>query len=257
MAYVYKHIRLDTNDVFYIGVGSDKYYSRANSKHSRNKHWLNVVNKVGYKVEIIIDNISFDLALKKEIELISGYKLISEGGCLVNYTKGGQGRLGFTPSHAKKIFSQNILTEEIIEFNSILEASETLKIARANILAVLNNKNRYAKNFIFNYDKTKLNINIRNTKNNNKGWLPETPIYITKIDEYKPQYFKSISECIKTTVFNFSSSKLSRVKNGLQKKHKNHIVANTLHELKEKFLNITSKSKNSKNYKKEYASQGR
>ena len=245
MAYVYKHIRLDTNGIFYIGVGSDNYYTRAHSKHSRNKHWLNVVNKVGYKVEIIIDNISFNSALEREIELIFEYGLISEGGCLVNYTKGGQGQLGITPPHAKKIFSQNILTEEILEFNSILEASETLKIARANILSVLNNKNRYAKNFIFNYDKSKLNINIRNTKNNNKGWLSETPIYITKIDEYAPQYFKSISECIKTTVFGFSSSKLSRVKNGLQKKHKNHIVANTLEELKEKFLSFDFKSSQS------------
>ena len=235
MAYVYKHIRLDTNTIFYIGVGSDSGYYRANSKRSRNKHWLNVVNKIGYKVEIFIDNISFDLALKIEIELIDRYKLISEGGSLVNYTKGGQGQLGIRPLNAKPIFSQNILTKKIISFNSILEASKVLNIARANILKVLNGKQRYCKEFVFNYDKLSLNPEIRDIKNNNKGWLGETPIYITTINEFNPVYFKSISECIRQTNHGFNSSKLSRVNNNKQKKHKNHIVAETILELKNKF----------------------
>ena len=68
MAYVYKHIRLDTNTIFYIGVGSDSGYYRANSKRSRNKHWLNIVNKADYRVEIIYDNLDFELALLIEIE---------------------------------------------------------------------------------------------------------------------------------------------------------------------------------------------
>ena len=29
MAYVYKHTRLDTNEVFYIGIGSQNKYKRA------------------------------------------------------------------------------------------------------------------------------------------------------------------------------------------------------------------------------------
>ena len=29
MAYVYRHIRLDKNEPFYIGIGSDKEYKRA------------------------------------------------------------------------------------------------------------------------------------------------------------------------------------------------------------------------------------
>lgn len=45
MALVYKHIRLDTNQVFYIGVG--KTDKRPYSKIYRNKHWHNVVNKAG------------------------------------------------------------------------------------------------------------------------------------------------------------------------------------------------------------------
>lgn len=238
MAYVYKHIRLDNNEVFYIGVGSDSGYYRANSNRSRNKHWQHIVNKHGYTVEIIFDNIDFDLALKKEIELIASYKLISEGGTLANYTKGGQGQLGLTPITAKQIFTQNILTKEIFEFKSILEASKKLNISRANINNVLKDKQRYAKNFVFSYDKTKLNIEIRIIKNNNQGWLDKTSIYITSVNNFDPKYFESIYQCIKTTNFGFQSSKLSKVKNNIQKKHKNHIVATTLEELKEKFIKV-------------------
>ena len=36
MAYVYQHVRLDTNEPFYIGIGSDdKNYQRANNKFNR------------------------------------------------------------------------------------------------------------------------------------------------------------------------------------------------------------------------------
>lgn len=37
MAYVYRHIRLDKNEVFYIGIGSDDkgHYYRANSKNKK------------------------------------------------------------------------------------------------------------------------------------------------------------------------------------------------------------------------------
>jgi hypothetical protein len=37
MAYVYRHIRLDKNEPFYIGVGSDSNYSRAFTKRSSHR----------------------------------------------------------------------------------------------------------------------------------------------------------------------------------------------------------------------------
>lgn len=41
MAYVYRHIRLDKNEPFYIGIGSDNKYSRAKQKTGRNDRWHN------------------------------------------------------------------------------------------------------------------------------------------------------------------------------------------------------------------------
>ena len=64
MSYIYKHIRPDTNEVFYIGVGVDE--RRINSNQSRNKFWKNIVNKHGIIREIIEDNLSWDDAIKRE-----------------------------------------------------------------------------------------------------------------------------------------------------------------------------------------------
>lgn len=100
MAYVYRHIRLDKNIPFYIGIGNDDTYFRANDKNGRNKYWQNIANKTSYEVEIIIDNISWEDACKKEIEFIAIYGRKNDGGILANLTKGGEGKLGVAPANA-------------------------------------------------------------------------------------------------------------------------------------------------------------
>lgn len=97
MAIVYKHTTLDTNEIFYIGIGVKM--SRAYSKRNRTKYWFNVVNKHGYKVDILYDDICYELALEKEKELILFYgRRNINTGCLVNLTDGGLGSLGYKPS---------------------------------------------------------------------------------------------------------------------------------------------------------------
>jgi hypothetical protein len=90
MAVVYKHIRKDTNEVFYIGIG--KTEKRAYSLSDRNDHWKKVVNKAGYDVEIIADGLKWDDACSREKELIQFYgrEDLNEGP-LVNKTAGGEG----------------------------------------------------------------------------------------------------------------------------------------------------------------------
>lgn len=91
-AYVYRHIRLDSDTVFYIGIGKGRNYERAKSNRSRNKHWNGVVNKYGYKVEIVFDNLTWEDACKREIEQINLYGRIDLGtGTLVNLCDGGWG----------------------------------------------------------------------------------------------------------------------------------------------------------------------
>jgi hypothetical protein len=103
MAYVYRHIRLDKNQPFYIGIGSDENYWRATKKSQRNKYWKNIVNKTQYQVEIIFDNLTWGEAQKKEIEFIKLYGRQDLGtGTLVNMTDGGEGNLGAIVSDEKR-----------------------------------------------------------------------------------------------------------------------------------------------------------
>lgn len=94
-AYLYTHTRLDTNEVFYIGIGTQDNYIRASRSHNRTNYWNNVVKRCGWKVDILYDNLSWEDACKKEKELIAFYGRIDLGtGTLVNLTDGGEGTLG-------------------------------------------------------------------------------------------------------------------------------------------------------------------
>lgn len=93
-AYVYTHIRLDTNEIFYVGIGTQDNYKRASRVHNRTNYWNNIVKKCGWKVDIVFDNLTWEDACKIEAELIAKYGRIDLGtGTLVNLTDGGEGTL--------------------------------------------------------------------------------------------------------------------------------------------------------------------
>jgi hypothetical protein len=88
MSVVYRHIRLDKNEPFYIGIGVDKH--RAIRKSYRNKIWNDIVTKTDYRVEILFDDLNKEDAVEKEIELIKLYGRINNStGSLANLTDGG------------------------------------------------------------------------------------------------------------------------------------------------------------------------
>jgi hypothetical protein len=90
--YVYKHIRLDNNQPFYIGIGNKKKYFRAYEKNKRNNYWKNIYKKTNFLVEIVYDKLSKIEASKKEIELILLYgRTDTNSGILCNLTDGGDG----------------------------------------------------------------------------------------------------------------------------------------------------------------------
>ena len=92
MAYLYRHIRLDKNEPFYIGIGkSESEYNRAYFKSSRNTYWKNIVNKTEYRVEILLDDLSWEEACEKEKEFIKLYVKNTQGGLLCNIADGGNG----------------------------------------------------------------------------------------------------------------------------------------------------------------------
>jgi hypothetical protein len=104
MAYIYRHIRVDKNEPFYIGIGSDSIYRRAKTRDGRNKIWKGIVKRSNFEVDILFDDISFDKAKQKEIEFISLYGRIDKGtGTLCNLTDGGEGMLGAIVSEETRL----------------------------------------------------------------------------------------------------------------------------------------------------------
>lgn len=120
--YVYRHIRKDTGEVFYIGRGK-KYklrkhkspsgeYERAYTSLSRNQHWHNIVNKVGgFDVDILIDCLTFDESLEKEREFVKLYKRATDGGTLCNKNDGGDGNKNVSVKESVKTYLKKLYTK--------------------------------------------------------------------------------------------------------------------------------------------------
>ena len=87
--YVYLHRRLSDNFVFYVGKGCGY---RAWVTTGRSKHWENVVNKHGYIVEIVFDDLDEKTAYSCEEDAIKEFKYF--GALLVNIATGGEGPVG-------------------------------------------------------------------------------------------------------------------------------------------------------------------
>ena len=103
--YVYRHIRNDTGEVFYIGKGSLRVnrkltgYERAAIAH-KNPAWRHVVQKAGgFSFEVIAHFATDADAQNHERLLIAAYGRRDLGmGQLVNFTDGGDGHAGIIAS---------------------------------------------------------------------------------------------------------------------------------------------------------------
>lgn len=105
MGYVYRHVRLDKNEVFYIGIGlKEDDYKRAYSRGGRrNQHWRSIIKSTPYRIDIMFEDDDVDVIKDKEKELIKLYGRRDLGlGTLVNFTDGGDGSVGYVPSEEQK-----------------------------------------------------------------------------------------------------------------------------------------------------------
>jgi len=129
MAVVYFHKRKDTNEVFYVGIG--KSIKRAYSKYSRTDFWHNIVNKVGYHIEIIHKGLTWDEACEYEKKYIKEFgRKDLRLGSLVNLTDGGEGQLGFKHSEETKRKMSKI-SSILLKGHKVNEETK-IKIGEAN-----------------------------------------------------------------------------------------------------------------------------
>jgi hypothetical protein len=142
MAVVYEHLRNDTNEVFYVGIGEKE--KRAFDKCKRSPYWKSIANKVGYSVNIIHKDIDWEEAKKIEILLIEKYGRKDLGlGNLVNMTDGGQGSLGLKISEeTREKMSKAQKGENNPNFGKTLSEEHRQKISEAQKGKVISEETR-------------------------------------------------------------------------------------------------------------------
>jgi hypothetical protein len=117
MFYVYEHIRLDTNAVFYVGKGKGR---RCFESRRRNQHWKRIVSKAGgFDVRVVANNIDEELAFLAEQELIS--KLKTQGIVLANLTGGGEGASGYIHTKYTKAFLSKTMRRTMETYKYVLK----------------------------------------------------------------------------------------------------------------------------------------
>ena len=194
MAYVYRHIRLDKNEPFYIGIGSDEEYKRANTNTRRNKHWVNI-SKFGYEVDILFDGLTWDEACVKEKEFISLYgRKDKNKGFLCNLTDGGDGVLGRIFKHSdesklkmsktRKGVRQYIATDEIKKNLSI--AAKKRGINKENLAKMI----KARVNFGHRKGKTHTEASCKKISESKKG-VKKSEEWCKTQSERVTQYWKN------------------------------------------------------------------
>jgi hypothetical protein len=132
--YIYKHIRTDKNEVFYIGIGNNKRAWQV----GRNRIWDGIVSKTDYIVEIIQDNLSYEEAIELEKYYIKLYGRRDLGtGTLANLTEGGEGLVGLvrTDEHKENISKAH-------KKSGIIPPSQKGNIRSEEVKKIISEKNK-------------------------------------------------------------------------------------------------------------------
>lgn len=181
MAYVYRHIRLDKNEPFYIGIGTSEYYNRAYRHKNRSDLWKRIATKGGYEVEILMDNLSWEEAKEKEKEFIKLYgRIDKKTGCLANMTDGGDGAINavISESHRKAVAEANkkrVFTEE-----------DRRKISERHTGRVKSEESRLKlSNSLKNSEKFKQACKLNSEKFKGFKHTEETKLHLSKIKKIK------------------------------------------------------------------------
>jgi len=164
--YLYGHIRLDTNEYFYIGIGTKynglKDYTRAKAGSKarektvqRNYIWRGILSRTDYKIVILFENDDYNVIKEKEIDSISKYGQIIKGtGSLCNLTNGGDGLLGVrNPNIIKPVFIYKKTGEFFKSFDAYSDCTEFLKTSKS-IVQLSIDKDYLVKGYILKSYKT-------------------------------------------------------------------------------------------------------
>lgn len=168
--FVYRHIRLDKNIPFYIGVGTKTSYTntfneihrRAFVRFGKNLIWKRIIAKSEYKIEIVLESNNYEYILGKETEFIKLYgRKDLNTGSLANLTDGGIGNKNMP----KRKCSEET-KKKMSDSSKGVSKSKDHKMALSE--AKLKNPVRYWKGRTFS-DEHKLKLSQAKLKRNEKS----------------------------------------------------------------------------------------
>ena len=208
--YVYQHLRMDTNEPFYIGIGNKKNFARAYEfrQDKRNQIWWRVYSKTTIEVEILHQNMSKMEASLKEKELIKKYgrKDLSEGS-LCNLTDGGDGIWNAIRSEkTKKLLSVGKIGNKNPQYGK-KQSKELIDKRFKNIIGSKKS------------DETKKKQSLSSIKS---GQAKEVDVFKFETNEYVGR-FHAISEACRMLGFHHLNSKAILVANGKRRQTQGYV----------------------------------
>ncbi len=226
MGYLYRHIRLDKNEPFYIGVSiRDDKYKRAYRKSDRNKLWKNIVNKTEYEVEILLDNLSEEELYLKEEEFIKLYGFIyNNTGTLSNLTFGGKGTKGSKHNLGRKWNNESRLKLSNSKKNITEETREKYRLSHLGKTFSLETRQKMSESSK-KYIKTDTHkANLKKAQLNRKK-IPYPAHLKKKVDQYdlNMNFIKTYDSISELGLIGFSIGNVTACCKGKRKTHKNFI----------------------------------
>jgi hypothetical protein len=152
--YVYIHVRLDLNEVFYVGMSTINneglIYSRAyrSAFEKRKTAWHDYARICPYTVKIVKENLTKEEAFKLEMKLIKKYgRKDFNTGTLINQCDGGAGLKNPGPQLKKKIqFSKKHLSHVYKQAQKPYSISVSAYTKDGNFVKTYNSINDACKN---------------------------------------------------------------------------------------------------------------
>ncbi len=243
--FLYRHIRHDKNEIFYIGIGAthpkskafQKKHARAFNFISRTRAWKNIIAKTTWEVEIMLYSSDLNFICQKEQEFIALYKRKQDGGTLINFSLGGDsGSFGVKRSQetlskmslnnfwknktgkdnpfSKAVFVYNLDGQFLQQYGGIREAARSLNVIHTGISAATRSKRHVWYNYMFFVTYQGENIEPASNRYKHKR------LYMFNLEKKLLQSFQSAKEACEILGYKYIINlRYAASRNAKYKKH--------------------------------------